>query len=106
ENDSTEAKLALAQETSTLLRGGESGDQFDVVFECTGVEACVQAGIYSAAAGGRLMIIGMGTPTQTLPLLAAALREVDIVGVFRYANTYQYGVDLLAEREKRGLPDI
>ncbi|KAH6683591.1 chaperonin 10-like protein [Plectosphaerella plurivora] len=106
ENDTSEAKLALAQETSALFRGGESGEQFDVVFECTGVEACVQAGIYSAAAAGRLMIIGMGTPVQTLPLLAAALREVDIVGVFRYANTYQYGVDLLAKRESVGLPDI
>lgn len=106
ENDSSEAKLALAQETSTLLRGGQTGEQYDTVFECTGVETCVQAALYSAAAAGRVMIIGMGTPVQTLPLLSASLREVDIVGVFRYADTYKYGVDLLANKEKRGLPDI
>jgi L-iditol 2-dehydrogenase len=110
-SDSAEDKMALAQETSALLVGTEAdgqsaGEQYDVVFECTGVEACVQAAIYSAAPGGRLMIIGMGQPVQTLPLLAAALREVDIVGVFRYANTYRYGIDVLAKRAEVGLPDI
>jgi L-iditol 2-dehydrogenase len=109
--DSAEDKLALAQETSALLVGSAAegtgaGEQYDVVFECTGVEACVQAAIYSAAPSGRLMIIGMGQPVQTTPLLAAALREVDIVGVFRYANTYPYGLDVLSKRKEVGLPDI
>lgn len=104
-SDSAEDKLALAQETSKLLIG-DSGEQFDVVFECTGVEACVQASIYSTAPSGRLMIIGMGNPVQTVPLLAAALREVDIVGVFRYANTYPYGLDVLSRKVELGLPDI
>ena len=106
ENDSSEAKLALAQETSKILRGGEAGEQYDTVFECTGVETCVQAALYSAAAAGRVMIIGMGTPVQTLPLLSASLREVDIVGVFRYVDTYKYGVELLANKKEVGLPDI
>jgi L-iditol 2-dehydrogenase len=42
------------------------------------------------------MIIGMGNPIQTLPVSAASLREVDLVGVFRYANTYPRAIDLLA----------
>ncbi|POR31156.1 Sorbitol dehydrogenase [Tolypocladium paradoxum] len=105
ETRSVDEKLALAQDTSALLMGG-TDQQFDVVFECTGAETCVQAAIYSAAPSGRVMIIGMGTPVQTLPLLAAALREVDIVGVFRYANTYQYGIHLLANKGELGLPDV
>ncbi len=51
------------------------------------------------------MIIGMGNPIQTLPISAAALREVDLVGVFRYANTYPRVIELLASRNPR-LPDF
>ncbi|KAI5783950.1 putative sorbitol dehydrogenase, partial [Pyronema domesticum] len=69
---------------------------YDVVYDCTGMEVCVQTGIYAARSGGALMLIGMGSPVMTLPISAAALREVDILGGFRYANTYQLGVELLA----------
>ncbi|KAH7321296.1 chaperonin 10-like protein [Stachybotrys elegans] len=105
-SDATADKLALAQETAQLLRGGEAGEHFDVVYECTGVEPCVQAGIYAAATGGALMLIGMGTPVQTLPVSAAALREVDILGVFRYANTYAYGLEVLSTKGQGRLPDV
>jgi L-iditol 2-dehydrogenase len=51
------------------------------------------------------MIIGMGNPIQTLPISAASLREVDLVGVFRYANTYPRVIELLASRNPL-LPDL
>lgn len=57
---------------------------FSRVYDCTGVPACVQAGIYAAASGGVVVQIGMGHPVQTLPIGAAAVREVDLIGVFRY----------------------
>lgn len=44
------------------------------------------------------MLIGMGTPIQTLPISAAALREVDLVGVFRYANTYPTGIEIVSKK--------
>lgn len=62
---------------------------FSRVYDCTGVPTCVQTGIYAAAAGGVLAQIGMGNPVQTLPVGAAALREVDVIGVFRY-DRYAY----------------
>jgi len=43
------------------------------------------------------LLIGMGTPIQTLPISAAALREVDILGVFRYANTYPTGIEVVSK---------
>lgn len=46
------------------------------------------------------MLVGMGHPIQTIPLGAAALREVDIVGVFRYADTYQESIDLVLQAMK------
>lgn len=51
------------------------------------------------------MLIGMGTPIQTLPISAAALREVDLMGVFRYANTYQEGIDIVS-RKSADVPDF
>ena len=51
------------------------------------------------------MLVGMGHPIQTLPLGAAALREVDIVGVFRYANTYAESIEIVQQSRKDG-PDL
>ncbi|KAJ4298426.1 hypothetical protein N0V88_003456 [Collariella sp. IMI 366227] len=107
--DTIEAKLVFAKEVSEIVKGTNVGGQpvgeVNATFECTGVEACLQASIYSTAPGGRIMIIGMGNPIQTLPISAAALREVDLVGVFRYANTYPRVIELLASENPR-LPDF
>lgn len=47
----------------------------------------------------------MGTPIQTLPISAAALREVDLMGVFRYANTYQEGIHIVSSKSGN-MPDF
>ena len=44
-------------------------------------------------------MIGMGNPIQTLPISAAALREVDLLGVFRYADTYPAAVSFASHSE-------
>jgi len=41
-------------------------------------------------------MVGMGTPIQTLPMSASHLKEVDIIGIFRYANTYPVGIKILS----------
>lgn len=51
------------------------------------------------------MLIGMGSPIQTLPISAAALREVDLVGVFRYANTYEEAIKVVSSGSPL-LPDL
>lgn len=35
-----------------------------------------------------MILIGPGSPVQTFHISAAALREVDLVGMFRYGNAY------------------
>ncbi|KAK9464214.1 chaperonin 10-like protein [Lipomyces oligophaga] len=81
-------------------------ESFDVVFECTGVESCVQAGIYAAKAGGKLMFVGMGNPVQTLHIGAAAVKEVDLLGVFRYANVYPTAINLLSADKIKGFEKL
>jgi L-iditol 2-dehydrogenase len=51
------------------------------------------------------MLIGMGSPIQTLPISAAALREVDLVGVFRYVNTYEEAIKIVSSGNPL-LPDF
>ncbi len=52
------------------------------------------------------MLIGMGTRNTSLPLSAAALREVDIQGSFRYAHTYPDALDLLASGKLQNLDKL
>jgi L-iditol 2-dehydrogenase len=51
------------------------------------------------------MLVGMGNPILTLQMSSAALREVDILGVFRYANTYPAAIEMLSDANS-GLPDL
>ncbi|KAF2263210.1 GroES-like protein [Lojkania enalia] len=98
-----EEDLEIAKETSVDIgRIKKEGDdvvgEVDAVFECTGVPSCLQASIYATRPGGKVLLIGMGTPIQNLPISAAALREVDLVGVFRYANTYPTGIEVVSKK--------
>ncbi|KAI9753209.1 MAG: hypothetical protein M4579_005275 [Chaenotheca gracillima] len=68
----------------------------DVTFDCTGKEICMQAGFFTTRPGGKMVMVGMGTPIQTLQMSTAHLREVDIIGIFRYANTYPTGIKILS----------
>ncbi|KAI9839531.1 MAG: hypothetical protein M1819_002157 [Sarea resinae] len=102
--ETVEQKLETAREIAASVgkveneTGGTIGE-VDAVFECTGQESCLQAAIYATRPGGRIMLIGMGTPVQTLPISAAALREVDLVGVFRYGkHAYERGIELVSKK--------
>ncbi|KAK4687789.1 L-iditol 2-dehydrogenase, partial [Tremellales sp. Uapishka_1] len=69
---------------------------FDCVFECTGVESCMQMAVMAALPGTKVMFVGMGTANLLLPTGPAFIREVDLHGVFRYANCYPGALALLA----------
>jgi L-iditol 2-dehydrogenase len=97
--------LAIARPDMAALDEDED-DGVDVTFECTGKEACMQTSLYATKPGGKVIMVGMGTPIQTVPLSAAHLREVDILGIFRYANTYQTGIRLLAGKGSMKIPSL
>lgn len=84
----------------------EDEDGFDVTFECTGKEVCMHTSLYATRAGGKVIMVGMGTPIQTLPLSVAHLREIDLLGIFRYANTYPTGIRLLCSQKLGGIGSL
>lgn len=51
-------------------------------------------------------MVGMGTPVQTLPMSASHLKEVDIIGIFRYANTYATGIKIISSGALPCLDDM
>ncbi|XP_052865072.1 sorbitol dehydrogenase-like [Anopheles cruzii] len=75
-----------------LLLGGAP----DISIECTGAEACVRLGILSTVAGGVLMLVGIGTIDQRIPITTALVHEIDIRTAFRYANCYPAALALVA----------
>jgi len=93
--------LSLTKNSAfTLDDGDDEDDGVDVTFECTGKEVCMHTSLYATRPGGKVIMVGMGTPVQTLPMSVAHLREIDILGIFRYANTYATGIRLLCARER------
>ncbi|CAI7935354.1 sorbitol dehydrogenase, partial [Podarcis lilfordi] len=71
----------------------------DITVECTGAQAAIQTGIYATRSGGTLVLVGLGPEMVTLPIVNAAVREVDIRGVFRYCNTWPMAIAMLASKK-------
>uniref|UniRef100_A0A670KJM0 Sorbitol dehydrogenase n=1 Tax=Podarcis muralis TaxID=64176 RepID=A0A670KJM0_PODMU len=71
----------------------------DITVECTGAQAAIQTGIYATRSGGTLVLVGLGPEMATLPIVNAAVREVDIRGVFRYCNTWPMAIAMLASKK-------
>ena len=94
--------LALTKGPSSLVLDDED-DGVDITFECTGKEVCMHTALYATKPGGKVIMVGMGTPIQTLPLSVAHLREIDILGIFRYANTYATGIRMLSAQSLGGV---
>ncbi|KAI1308167.1 GroES-like protein [Xylaria venustula] len=94
--------LAISKPPLALCNEDED-EGVDISFECTGKEICMQTCLYGTRPGGKVIMVGMGTPIQTVPLSVAHLREIDILGIFRYANTYPTGIRLLSP-QGHGIP--
>ncbi|CAF0742915.1 unnamed protein product [Adineta ricciae] len=68
----------------------------NISIECSGAESSIQTTFYGTASGGVVVLVGLGRPLASLPIVNAAVREIDIRGVFRYANCYPAALSLIA----------
>ncbi|KKA28503.1 hypothetical protein TD95_002885 [Thielaviopsis punctulata] len=87
------------------LDAAAAGEGYDCVFECTGVPEAINTAISLTKPGGKVMLIGMAPAAAEINLAAASTREVDLLGVFRYAGTYPAAIDFLSNPPPK-TPDL
>jgi L-iditol 2-dehydrogenase len=85
------------------IRRLTEGRGVDVAFETAGNPKALQSALASVRRGGKLSIVGL-PPQDEIPLHVPFIadNEVDIYGIFRYANTYPQGISFLAS----GIADV
>lgn len=81
----------VAQQIHDLM-----GSAPEITIECSGAAPSVQTGVYATQSGGCVVLVGMGQPDVMMPILNAAVREVDIKGFFRYVNCYPTALAMIA----------
>jgi len=81
EKDDTETDIVKKVESAL-------GTLPNKTIDCSGVESTNRVGLLATRSGGVFVIVGCGKPEVKIPLISALTREVDIRGVFRYANDY------------------
>ena len=64
------------------------GNRPDVSIECSGVASSQSMAIHATKSGGKVAIVGLGSPMNSVPLSSAAMREVDLIGVCRIKDEY------------------
>ncbi|WP_077624656.1 NAD(P)-dependent alcohol dehydrogenase [Sediminibacillus massiliensis] len=74
-----------------------NGEGVDVAFETAGNPKALQSALSAVRRGGKLAIIGLPPQDEIgLNVPAIADNELDIVGIFRYANTYPDGINFIS----------
>lgn len=58
--------------------------------------------------GGRVLLVGMGTPNLMLPVSEASAREIDLIPTWRYADCYPEAIELMIKSKDimSGLPKL
>ncbi|KAK9896149.1 GroES-like protein [Cystobasidium minutum MCA 4210] len=78
-----------------LISGQES---IDYVFDCTGMEVCIAAGIMLTKTSGTFVQVGLGNTFITMPINEMTERELTVKGSQRYGpGDYQLSMDLVAK---------
>ncbi|XP_010924173.1 sorbitol dehydrogenase-like isoform X2 [Elaeis guineensis] len=71
------------------------GADIDITVDCVGFSKTMSTALNATRAGGKVCLVGMGQNELTVPLTPAAAREVDIIGVFRYKDTWPLCIEFL-----------
>ncbi|WIA20572.1 hypothetical protein OEZ85_004961 [Tetradesmus obliquus] len=78
----------------------------DIVIDCVGVQQTLEAAVRAVAPGGKIVLVGMGSDQLQLPATLLTCKEVDLLGSFRYCNTYPLCISLIASKRVHVAPMI
>uniref|UniRef100_A0A7C9CS89 Enoyl reductase (ER) domain-containing protein n=1 Tax=Opuntia streptacantha TaxID=393608 RepID=A0A7C9CS89_OPUST len=84
----------IPEEVGQIQKAMDRG--VDVTFDCAGLNKTMSTALCATRSGGKVCLIGLGHHEMTVPLTSAATREVDIVGAFRYKNTWPLCLEFLS----------
>lgn len=74
-----------------------NGRGVDVAFECVGIGPTIAEAIKVARPGGKVQLVGMGPETvDDFPIWGVMAKELDLSGLFRYANCYPPAIAVTA----------
>nr|BAF75466.1 NAD-dependent sorbitol dehydrogenase [Fragaria x ananassa] len=83
----------VAEEVVQIRKAMGAG--VDVTFDCAGFDKTMSTALRATRPGGKVCLVGMGHDAMTLPLTSASAREVDVIGIFRYKNTWPLCLEFL-----------
>ncbi len=93
-------------EVATEVVAALGGEKADVALDCAGFGSTMRSALLVTKNGGRVGLVGMGQVEMKLPMVEASIKEIDMVGVFRYANTYPTAIELISSGKVDVLPLI
>eukprot|EP00891_Asterochloris_glomerata_P001257 jgi/Astpho2/1257/Aster-07102 len=70
----------------------------DIIIDAAGFEVTVQTSIRACAPGGRVVLVGMGQEYAKIPSATVAVKEISLMGSFRYANTYPMCIKMMENK--------
>lgn len=75
----------------------QAGIGADVLIECSGNANALKDGIRALRPAGKVVVVGMSPGEEmSIPMSFIQNKEIVLTGIFRYANTYQDAIDLVA----------
>lgn len=90
---------AAHMDTQEVVLALTDGKGADVVFETAGSVQTAQLTVELARRGGKVVLVGLPSATHfDFGIMRILDKELDVLGVFRYANMYKGCVDLLNSR--------
>ena len=80
------------------LADSDCDNEYDVVFECTGVETVISSSVFLAKKGGTIAMVGIFDGIVSLRTKEIIDREINVRGTYRFSNTFQDVIKLVERK--------